>query len=87
MRRAWCHNGIPDCEVSLALLAAPCPCLSGDPTAHLLNAVSKPNSNMQTQLQEGGAGAFTVSHQRKVWGLFSNGKASGDIEADRGAGL
>lgn len=59
--------GSQDCEMSLALSAAPCPCLSGDPTAHLLNAVSKPNPNMQTQLQEGGAGAFTVSHQRKVW--------------------
>lgn len=36
---------------------------------------------MQTQLQEGGA--FIASHQRNVWGLFNDGKASGAMEVDK----
>lgn len=56
------------------LFAAPCPCLSGDPTGDLLDAVPEPNPNVQAQLQEGGAGASAT--KERFSGLFSNGKAS-----------
>lgn len=44
-------RGPEDCEVTPVLLAALCPCLSGDATAYLSDSVSNPNPNMHTQLQ------------------------------------
>lgn len=44
-------RGPQDCEVTPVLPAAPRLSPSGDPTAQLSDAVSKPNPNMLTQLQ------------------------------------
>lgn len=74
-----------DCVVTPVLFAASCPCLSGDPTEHLLDAVPEPNPNVQSQLQEGGAGASAT--KERFSGLFSNGKASHAMEVYPGAGL